>query len=264
MPADILNETISIMSVKRHSTAQPEPRDGRSLPHTLRDDLERMILEDGLQPGDRLPSENELIARHKVGRTTVREAFRLLEQEGLVQSQQGLGRFVRTRPTVQRPLTRLEGVTDMLASRGFQVTNAVLSVTLDEPTPAERDALRLPASRTVIRLERLRRHENDAVVYSIDVFERAIFEQPISEIDWTGSLFKLFEQAGHRVSAATATVSAVHLDPSLTERLEMPSNIAWLLLTQEHTDDEGRPILLSRDYHRGTDFSFQVQRQRKD
>ncbi|RKS78772.1 GntR family transcriptional regulator [Actinomadura pelletieri DSM 43383] len=252
------------MPVKRRSSTPSEPKDGRSLPHALRDELERMIRETGLQPGDRLPSENELIARHKVGRTTVREAFRLLEQEGLVQSQQGLGRFVRTRPALQRPLTRLEGVTDMLASRGFEVTNSVLSVTLDEPSPTERAALRLPANRSVIRLERLRRHEDDAVVYSVDVFERAIFEQPISEIDWTGSLFTLFEQAGHRVSAAIATVSAVHLDASLTERLGMPSDIAWLLLSQEHTDDEGRPILLSQDYHRGTDFSFQVQRQRQD
>src|SRR5689334_8180665 len=99
------------MPPKNRTSPQPETGENRSLAHALRDAIEQMILDAGLQPGDRLPSENELIARRGVGRTTVREAFRLLEQEGLVQSRQGLGRFLRTRPTVQRPLTRLEGVT---------------------------------------------------------------------------------------------------------------------------------------------------------
>ncbi|MFI0405567.1 GntR family transcriptional regulator [Actinomadura sp. 3N508] len=252
------------MAEKRHISTQPGPGESQSLAHTLRDELERMILETNLRPGDRLPSENELIAHHKVGRTTVREAFRLLEQEGFVQSRQGLGRFVRARPTVQRPLTRLEGVTDMLASRGFRVTNTVLSVKLDEPTGTERAALGLSPGHTVIRLERLRTHDDDAVVYSIDVFNRAIFDQPISEIDWTGSLFTLFEEAGHAISAAIATVSAVHLGAEQSERLGMPSDTAWLLLAQEHNDSDGKPILLSQDYHRGSDFSFQVHRRRKD
>ncbi|TMR10237.1 GntR family transcriptional regulator [Nonomuraea turkmeniaca] len=47
-----------------------------------------------LKPGDRLPSELELGARHKVGRTTVRAAIDLLRERGLVQTVHAKGTYV--------------------------------------------------------------------------------------------------------------------------------------------------------------------------
>jgi len=46
--------------------------------------IERMILSGQLKPGDSLPTETALAERFGVNRSTVREAIRLLEQEGLV------------------------------------------------------------------------------------------------------------------------------------------------------------------------------------
>jgi len=47
-------------------------------------EIERMILSGQLKPGDSLPTETALAERFGVNRSTVREAIRLLEQEGLV------------------------------------------------------------------------------------------------------------------------------------------------------------------------------------
>ena len=47
-----------------------------------------------LRIGDELPSEYELCERYGVSRTTVREAFRLVELEGLISRQQGAVRKV--------------------------------------------------------------------------------------------------------------------------------------------------------------------------
>ena len=44
-----------------------------------------------LKPGDKLPSERELTAQFGVGRISVREALRMLEQAGLILIKQGSG-----------------------------------------------------------------------------------------------------------------------------------------------------------------------------
>ena len=48
-----------------------------------------------LRPGDKLPSESELVERYGVGRVTVREALALLVNEGLLRKEQGRGAFVQ-------------------------------------------------------------------------------------------------------------------------------------------------------------------------
>lgn len=51
----------------------------------------RDIVEQRLEPGDRLPSEAEMIAQYQVGRASVREALRLLEVNGLITVKPGQG-----------------------------------------------------------------------------------------------------------------------------------------------------------------------------
>ena len=59
------------------------------------------ILAGRLQPGDRLPPERELVRQFQVGRGAIREAFRILEQSGLIRIRAGNGggAFVGGQPT---------------------------------------------------------------------------------------------------------------------------------------------------------------------
>jgi len=61
----------------------------------VRDEIERHIVEGKLAPGDKL-NESEWAARLQVSRGPVREAFRALEQAGLVFNEKNRGVFVRT------------------------------------------------------------------------------------------------------------------------------------------------------------------------
>jgi GntR family transcriptional repressor for pyruvate dehydrogenase complex len=56
--------------------------------------IERLIVDQQKQPGDRLPSGNELAAGFGVSRTVIRDALAMLEQRGLVQSRPGSGVYV--------------------------------------------------------------------------------------------------------------------------------------------------------------------------
>jgi len=58
-------------------------------------EIRKMVEDAGFGPGDKIYSENELTRALEVSRTSVREAIRILEVQGLLTVQQGKGIFVR-------------------------------------------------------------------------------------------------------------------------------------------------------------------------
>jgi GntR family transcriptional repressor for pyruvate dehydrogenase complex len=59
------------------------------------EDLKTMIASGELSPGTPLPAERQLIDRFSISRTTLRQAYRILENVGLIECLPGKGRFVR-------------------------------------------------------------------------------------------------------------------------------------------------------------------------
>src|ERR1700684_3108131 len=72
-----------------------------------------------LEPGDRLPTAQQVVARLAINPNTVHKAYRELEREGLVRARPGLGTFVTRSPAGTDPATQarfLTAMTDWLRS----------------------------------------------------------------------------------------------------------------------------------------------------
>lgn len=65
---------------------------------TLAGRLAALIRAGEIKPGDRLPTEMQLVERFAVSRTVVREAIARLKTDGFVESRQGSGAFVAAKP----------------------------------------------------------------------------------------------------------------------------------------------------------------------
>ncbi|MDM0113414.1 FadR/GntR family transcriptional regulator [Variovorax sp. J22R133] len=66
----------------------------RGLAHGLVEDLSAKIRDGALRPGDKLPTESEIMQAYEVSRTVVREALSKLQAGGLVETHHGIGTFV--------------------------------------------------------------------------------------------------------------------------------------------------------------------------
>jgi len=72
----------------------PRLRRPRGLVGEIVESLAGSIREGRLQPGDKLPTEAEIMARFDVSRTVVRESLSKLQASGLVETRHGIGTFV--------------------------------------------------------------------------------------------------------------------------------------------------------------------------
>ncbi|MBX6389205.1 MAG: FadR family transcriptional regulator [Frankia sp.] len=98
----------------------------------LADDLRERILRGDFREGTALPPERELVAQTRMSRTTVREALRILEVQGLVRIKTGRagGAFV------QRPDEKSMANSVSLLIRGRQIRLAALLETREAVEPA--------------------------------------------------------------------------------------------------------------------------------
>ena len=80
-------------------------KEEKNLPSKISEDIIALILEEKLQPGDRLPNESILCDRLNAGRSSIREAMKLLASRNIVTIRQGSGTYVASTPgMVEDPL----------------------------------------------------------------------------------------------------------------------------------------------------------------
>lgn len=235
----------------------------RKLAEQIRDAVSDYIREQGLKAGERIPTEADLCATFGVSRPSVREALRLLEQEGLIVTEHGRGRFVTAAAAlnVARPITAFESITQMLASLGYKTATRVISarVVLAASDQHAAEALCLAPGAEMFVLERIRAGGGEVLVYSLDVIPMALLGARPDGAALEGSVNELLAAAGHKPVMSSANVAATFLPEGV---LQGPaSSEPWLLVTETCLSENGTSVLYARDYHRGSLISFNFSRQ---
>lgn len=237
-------------------------RDSRTLVVRLRDRIAELIREEGLAPGDKLPTESQLTERFKVSRPALREALKLLEQDSFIYVEHGRGRFVSAMSAVHvdRPITVFESVTDMSRQYGYRTSNRILSISEEIADKTVARHLKLESGERVIRLERLRLERDTPIMYCLDYVPRTIIPEKLYDLDWSGSLLDLLERYKQRPRMSAASVTAVTLPEEIVERHDLRDFGPALLITETAYNDAGAPVVYAVDYHRGSHFTFSLVR----
>ena len=126
--------------------------------------LRNQILAGHLPPGERIPSEEDLITTYGLSRGTVRKAVAQLEAEKLIETEHGIGSFVRALHPNAIPFhfLPLSSPANLNPESGYQVL-------AQEAIPAPSDIaekLRLPPGALVIHIARRKKVGPETISYS--------------------------------------------------------------------------------------------------
>ncbi|WP_353987116.1 GntR family transcriptional regulator [Ruicaihuangia caeni] len=230
----------------------------------MREAILAMIKEQGLQAGDRLDTEAQLTKRTGASRSTVRDALKSLEQDGTIGVVHGHGWFVSAIGSlhVERPVTRYESVTEMLESRGYSVTSAVLDVQESAASAKEAAALAVDEGTPVIRLTRIRYGNDEPMAMSLNVVLRSALPGPLNHRDWSGSLSRALEAHGHHIVSSAARITAAELPRDVEDRYSLGGLGPWMLVEETCLSRSGLRTIYAEEYFRGGEIAFSVLRRR--
>ncbi|MDQ7820154.1 MAG: GntR family transcriptional regulator [Armatimonadota bacterium] len=237
-------------------------RSRQLLPALVRDALREWIADRRLRPGDRMPPEPALASLLGVSRATLREAIRVLEMEGVLSRARGVGTFVAASPFLRNNLGENWGVTDLIRSSGYTPGTAEKVVRISPGSPSVCSSLGLPAGAPVVVLERLRTADGRPVVLSTDIFSADLLPRREDPLAGLGeSLYEwLRRSAGVVVHHGRARLRPVRAVGSLARRLRVRRGTPLLFLEQVDYTADGRPVLLSMEYHVPDVFEFTIHR----
>ncbi|MYL62790.1 GntR family transcriptional regulator [Bacillus hwajinpoensis] len=139
--------------------------------------IKAIIYNDGLQTGDKLPSERELSDRLNAGRSSIREALRSMEMLGLIETRRGEGTFIAN--------ARDHRLVEVIASFILKDTKSKEDL-LETRKLIEKDILRVACERIsdeyIDRLRTMMEHKDnssDRDIFSTE-FDTAFFRVIVS------------------------------------------------------------------------------------
>jgi GntR family transcriptional regulator len=225
----------------------------------LREGFVAAIAEGVWKPGETIPAEDELAARHGVAVGTVRKAIEGLVGEGLLERRQGRGTFVR-RADFGNALARFFRMTDE-AGRPMRPQARILS---RDVVPADADTaarLGLAAGASVIALRRLRLVEGVPILAEEIWLEAKAF-RPIVELDagdFGDLLYPLYESAcGQVVASARETIRFQPLPPAMAEALGRLTGHPGAVIERLALGFDGQPLEFRRSYGPAERFSYSI------
>ena len=121
----------------------------------IANEIKYLFIEKRYQEGDKLPSEREFAEKFGVQRATIREAYRILEEEGVIEIRERSGRYMgHTR--IKSSLQEIKSFKDKLNENGMEVKNKLISFEIIELDKELYKKVKLPIGTSMYKITRIR------------------------------------------------------------------------------------------------------------
>ena len=209
----------------------------------IEDELASEIVDKQLEPGLRMPTEPELMARFGVGRHTLRQAMAGLEAKGLIRIEQGRGTFV-TDSVIHYNISARTRFSQNVIGQGKEPSIRILGIEQCDSLPGRQfaDVFEGPLYHV-----RNLSYADDIVICLCDAyFPKALFpnlDQVHDDTKTTTELFRIYGISDY-VRDVTRIRSRLPTGEE-ARKLELAKSQPVLVLQKLDTDLEGRAISFS-------------------
>ncbi|HEV8307224.1 MAG TPA: GntR family transcriptional regulator [Methylomirabilota bacterium] len=228
----------------------------------VREHLIQLMSSGALTPGDQVPTEQELMDRFKVSRTTVRRALQDLVTVGAVRRHPGRGSFV-AEPRIEQELRRLTGFVEDMEALELTPTAKVIKVASASANLEVAQQLRLPAGTRVVHIQRVRIANGEPISFDDTYLPTDIGEQIAQENLVVDPIFMLLERKyGIQLSEAEYRIEASTANVAIARHLGVRTGTPMFLIKRTTCALDGRPIDYERLYYRGDRVCYRMRLQR--
>jgi len=226
--------------------------------YQVEEKLRRKIERGDFDPGDPLPSEQELVELFKVSRLTIREAINRLVAQGLVVKIQGKGTFV-AEPKIKHRVGFLFSNGEEILARNFEIETKVLKM---EKIIGDKEIckkLDVSDGDELFYLERLRFANKKPATY-IKSYIPYKYVGGIEFIDFTKNfLYRTLEDHFNlSLYEAEELIEAVKVDEPIANMLGILSGSAILLVKRITYLEDGCKIEYDEVLYRSDIFQYHV------
>lgn len=196
-----------------------------------------------IKPGQKLPTEQQLSARFRVNRHTVRRAMEELERRGLIRIEQGRGTFAAD-DVIDYALSPRTRFSEIIARQNREPSGRILRVAEVLADEAVAKALGVRRGRLLWRVDRLGSADGRPVSFTRHHFPQSRFPGlPDAVSDSGGSITRALAACGVAEYFRRSTRIGARLPmPEEAELLEHPRSRAVLVTEAVNVDAEGVPI----------------------
>ena len=202
--------------------------------------LSEKIASGKLKPDEQLPTEEELCQTYQMSRGTVREAIRLLADEGLIWRGRGQGTFVKT-PAQSTALFSLTPFNEMMRRQNRVPRTEVLVKTAVIPPPSIAQKLELTPDAHTIHIVCLRLADNQPVLHETRYLAQSLCPTLLDEDLENNSIHALLVNK-HQIPMVkmSHTVEAGQLSSEQADLLQVkPGTNAFFIERLTTTEKDG-------------------------
>jgi GntR family transcriptional regulator len=228
--------------------------------YQLRDILRQKIEDGDWPPHSALPSERDLEELYFLSRTTIREALKLLEQDGYIYRSHGRGTFVAP-PKQLTDLNATLSFTQEMRLRGMTAGQRILYVGMEEPSARIRTELALgPDAAKLFVVKRLRMANDEPLaIQTSHIVLPPGAVVTAQELEEAGSLYELLSaRFGLYMSQAEQTIEATVATPDEAALLEIEPGSPLLLLERRTYSQQRQPVEYGKMLNRGDRYRYSV------